>query len=130
MIGQLRTRDIVPVDLNSILAFCENTLAQFHLLLGKNKVQTFFLKFYNTRSFYQNLSLYFIQTSPILYITGNDTKSAAYNASYQARVEAMEQVFWSETDGAYYDYIISTRQHHKYISIAVMYKCCNTRFLS
>ena len=31
---QLRTRDIIPVDLNSILALNERYLAEFHDILG------------------------------------------------------------------------------------------------
>nr|CAB3267232.1 trehalase-like [Phallusia mammillata] len=77
VIGQLATRDVVPVDLNSLLSLCERSMSEFYQLIG------------------------------------NDAKSALFNDRYKARVEAIESVLWNEEKGSYFDYIVSTKQHHR-----------------
>ncbi|XP_076802688.1 trehalase-like isoform X2 [Clavelina lepadiformis] len=47
---QLRTRDIIPVDLNSILALNERYLAEFHDILGNISLASQYRAYYNRRA--------------------------------------------------------------------------------
>nr|XP_002131782.1 trehalase isoform X1 [Ciona intestinalis] len=50
VVPQLLTRTIIPVDLNSIMAFNERTLAEFYRIIGNNTQATTFYEIYEKRA--------------------------------------------------------------------------------
>ena len=98
-LSSIRTNNIIPVDLNSIIGINEILLERFHLILGE----------YHDRMLYNYIDVLFIFF--ILHATDSREMAAMYSQAWKERKEYFDKLFWNDQLGIWSDRVIDTDDH-------------------